>query len=169
ELLRIHRLSAALRMPAGVLLLRAHVGTADADRLELVCTDAPPDDLHRALLAVEPPALSVPDERDRERPIVRSDHQLERIGTGGIEPGHLLGGGYEPPAAVAIGIRVAGPHESGAVLAEDGEERALVVRAAGVEQRGDRGVRIGESLLRCRPRRRRERSARAARSHECYR
>src|SRR5262249_52008221 len=60
ELLRIHRLSAALRMPAGVLLLRAHVGTADADRLELVCTDAPPDDLHRALLAVEPPALSVP-------------------------------------------------------------------------------------------------------------
>src|SRR5262249_56760230 len=94
------------------------------------------------------PAVRMATERDRERPVVRSDDELERIGPGGIEPRLLIGGGDEAPAALAIGVGIAGADQRGALLAEDGEQGALVERAAGRDERGDGGLRIGKVLLR---------------------
>src|SRR4029077_19634392 len=75
ELLRVFGEAAAHPVFGPVLALRVDVGQARLDREELVAADAPGEDLFAALLAVEPPALAVLDDRDRERPVVLAERE----------------------------------------------------------------------------------------------
>src|SRR6185295_12952039 len=69
ELLRILEDAVAVAILLVVLALRVDVGQARLHRVELVAADAPRDDLVAPLPYIEPPALAVLDDGDRERPV----------------------------------------------------------------------------------------------------
>src|SRR5215471_3875702 len=71
---------AAARL-GSVLLLGLHVTLADLDRVELVASDAPDQDLVLPGHGVEAPGSGALDERDRNRPVLRphDDRRLLRI------------------------------------------------------------------------------------------
>ncbi len=59
-----------------VFLLRLHKTATDVDGVKFVLADAPEQDLRAPGLGIEIPISFSPDDRDRKRPIVSSDHKF---------------------------------------------------------------------------------------------
>src|SRR5262249_4758692 len=70
ELLRVLEDAAASAILGVVLALRVHVGQARLHRVQLVPADAPREDLLAPLFCIEPPAIVVLHDWNRERPVV---------------------------------------------------------------------------------------------------
>ena len=86
-------------------MLRGHVGIERAEGSEFIASDSAGEDFFPSGGGVEPPATTVPDERDREGPLLIADHEFARIGVLGLEGPLLLHGVGDDLAVPAVGKR----------------------------------------------------------------
>ena len=114
-----------------VFLLRLDIGQHHPDCGQFVAPDPPINDLLRPGPGVEvPPAIGLHD-RDRQRPVVRSDIKLRVIGPILCQLMLLVIGRSEPTLLLRIGIAIAGRQQLFAVGPKDRAQRSRVVRASG--------------------------------------
>jgi hypothetical protein len=104
-------------------------------------------DLLDARRRVEAPGAAILDDRDRHRPVVRADDELDRVRALGIESRARVRGSEESLAALVVEGRISRADDRLCLRAEDGEEPRLVVRAACREERVDGRPRRREALL----------------------